>query len=112
MFDVPAVRAFVIVAEDREPRVRSGEPRAEAGVPSWPSAAPRPEARAIFPRGALRHVGAIALHLSIDAAADVDDAVDELRSASEVVLFADAMWLQTRLELLDVVAARSRHPAR
>ena len=98
MFDVLPIGGLVIVAEDRQTAFLSGEPRSQT--------------RAIFTRGALRDVDAIALHFSVDAAADVDDAVDKLRAAGEVVLFAHAVWLQTRLELLDIVAARSRHPAR
>ena len=99
MFDVLPVGGLVIVAEDRQTAFLSREPSSEA--------------RAVFTRRTLRHVHAIALHLPIDGAADIDDAIDQLRAACEVLLlFAHAVWLQSRLELLDVIAARPRHPAR
>ena len=79
MFDVLPIGALVIVAEIRQASLLSGEPHSETS--------------AIFTSGTLRDVGAVALHLPIDALADVDDAIDKLRAASEVVLFAHAVRL-------------------
>ena len=91
MFDELAVGSLVIAAKDRQAALFSRKPRSQP--------------RAAFTGRALRDVEAIALHLPIDGAADIDDAIDELRPASEVILFAHAVWLQPCLELLDVVAA-------